>query len=91
MYIWLLISKAERQAAGARAIANEHKIPPTSVRKAGGTPPSQGAGEGGLHCRAYSETTQSPLPCSLAGILERYRSHRTNHIANINKLLIEYQ
>ena len=46
MYIWLLISKAERQATGARAKANEHKIPPTSVRKAGGTPPSRKAGEG---------------------------------------------
>ena len=46
MYIWLLISKAERQAVGARAKANEHKIPPTSVREAGGTPPSRKAGEG---------------------------------------------
>lgn len=33
----------------------------------------------------------SPLPCFPDGILERYRSHRTNHIAYINKLLIEYQ
>lgn len=32
-----------------------------------------------------------PLPCFPAGILERYRSHRTNHFADINKLLIEYQ
>ena len=47
MYIWLLISKAERQAAGARAKAKEHKISQTSVRKAGGTPPSRKAGEGG--------------------------------------------
>ena len=46
MYIWLLISKAERQAAGARAKANEHKISRTSVREAGGTPPSRKAGEG---------------------------------------------
>lgn len=90
MYIWLLISKAERQVAGARSQANEHKISRTSVRKAGGTPPSRKAGEGGLHCRG-SETMQSPLPCFPAGILERYRSHRTNYITDINKLLIEYQ
>ena len=61
MYIWLLISKAERQAAGARAKANEHKIPPTSVRVAGGTPPSRKAGEGDCIVER-SETTQSPSP-----------------------------
>ena len=37
--------------------ANGHKIPPKSVRTAGGTP-----------------------PCSSAGILERYRSHKTNFL-----------
>lgn len=61
MYIWLLISKAKRQAAGARAEANEQKIPPTSVREAGGTPLSRKAGEGGCIVER-SETTQPPSP-----------------------------
>ena len=63
MYIWLLISKAERQAEGARAKANEHKILPTSVREAGGTPPSQEVGEGACIVER-SETTQAPSPAS---------------------------
>lgn len=61
MHIWLLISKAERQAAGARAEANEHKISQTSVREAGGTPPSRKAGEGDC-IDERSETTQAPSP-----------------------------
>ena len=89
MYIWLLISKAERQAACARAKANEHKIPPTLLEKRTEHPPAEKQGRG-VCIVERSETTQTPLPCFPAGILERYRSHRTNHIADINKLLIEY-
>lgn len=89
MYIWLLISKAERQAAGARAKAHEHKIPPTLLEKRAEHPPAEKQGRG-IALSRYRDNA-SPLPCFPAGILERYRSHRTNHIADINKLLIEYQ
>lgn len=41
--------------------ANEHKIPPTSVREAGGTPPSRKAGEGAC-MGERSETMQAPSP-----------------------------
>ena len=43
-----------------------------------------------MHCRPKRDNA-IPLPCFPDGILERYRSHRTNHIADTNKLLIEYQ
>ena len=46
MYIWLLISKAERQAAGAMAKANEHKIPPTLLEKRAEHPPAEKQGRG---------------------------------------------
>ena len=61
MHIWLLISKAERQEAGARAKANEHKIPPTSVREAGGTPPSRKAGEGDCIVEVARQRNPPPL------------------------------
>lgn len=61
MYIWILTSKVERQAVGARSKANEHKISRTSVREAGGTPPSRKAGEGACIVER-SETTQAPSP-----------------------------
>lgn len=38
-----------------------HKIPPTSVRGAGGTPPSRKAGEGAC-IGERSETRQAPSP-----------------------------
>ena len=61
MYIWLLISKAERQAAGARAKANAQN--PTDIcLKSGRNTPQPGSRGGGLHCRAYSETMQAPSP-----------------------------
>ena len=60
MYIWLLISKAEQQAEGARAKANAQN-PTDPVRKAGGTPPSRKAGEGACIVDR-SETTQAPSP-----------------------------
>lgn len=41
--------------------ANEYKIPPTSVRGAGGTPPSLRAGEGAC-IGERSETRQAPSP-----------------------------
>lgn len=41
--------------------AYEHKIPPTSVREAGGTPPSLRAGEGDS-IGERSETRQVPSP-----------------------------
>ena len=90
MYIWLLISKAERQAEVARAQANEYKIPPTLLEKRAEHPPAEKQGRRACIVER-SETTQALLPCFPAGILERYRSHRTNHIVDINKLLIEYQ
>ena len=46
MYIWLLISKAELQAPGARAKANEHKIPPTLLEKRAEHPPAGKQGRG---------------------------------------------
>lgn len=41
--------------------ANGHKIPPESVRTAGGTPPSRRAGEGDC-IGERSETRQAPSP-----------------------------
>lgn len=89
MYIWLLISKAERQAAGARAKANVQNLPDICLKSGRNTPPAEKQGRG-IALSRYRDNA-SPLPCFPAGTLERYRSHRTNHIADINKLLIEYQ
>lgn len=90
MYIWFLISKAERQVAGARAQAKNTKSSRHLLEKRAEHPPAekQGRGQSG---KTQCGWTLCPLPCFPAGILERYRSHRTNHIADINKLLIEYQ
>lgn len=46
MYILLLISKAERQVAGARAKAYVHKIPPTLLEKRAEHPPAEKQGRG---------------------------------------------
>ena len=90
MYIWLLISKSERQAAGARAKATNIKSHRHLLEKRAEHPPAEKQGRGDCIVER-SETTQSPLPCFPAGILERYRIHRTNYFAEINKLLTEYQ
>ena len=51
-------------------------------------PPAGKQGRGVALSRYRDNAT--PLPCFPAGILERYRSHKTNYIVDINKLLIEY-
>lgn len=89
MYIWLLISKAERQAAGARAKANVQNLPDICMRSGRNTPPAGEQGRG-IALSRYRDNA-IPLPCFPAGILERYRSHKTNYFADVNKLLIEYQ
>lgn len=61
MYILLLISKAELQAAGARAKANGHKIPPTLLEKRAEHPPAEKQGRG-LVLASEARQNKPPSP-----------------------------
>lgn len=61
MYIWLLISKAERQAAGARAKANAQNPPDICMRSGRNTPQPESRG-GGVALKSVARQRNTPSP-----------------------------